>query len=397
MKVRAVTGKNFGDEGKGLAVSSFAQKAAGSGKSCLVIRHNGGAQAGHTVENERGRFVFHQLSSGSLYGADTLWSETYLPDLIKLGDELSELEKSFGAEPAVYAYGSCRCTCILDIILNMAAESMRGSSRHGSCGMGINECMRRSESFPLYLSDICGMTADKLFSELERIRREYVPLRLEELGISLSGSGDYTELLDDRNILMNTAEIMCRNAENIRLMNNEAPLSYDEIIFEGAQGLLLDSEYVKFAPHLTNSRTGSYNPVNFCRRHLPGQSLEISYVTRTDVTRHGNGPLPYAGEFDAESRNITDRTNIPNDWQGTLRFAPHGTAEEFLEPVIQDMKNAEGTDFTASLMLTHIDETDGEVICSGGNIRAEVFLAQINERGIFDRIYRSASRFGAEI
>ena len=102
-----------------------------------MIRHNGGAQAGHTVENERGRFVFHQLSSGSLYGADTLWSETYLPDLIKLGDELSELEKSFGAEPAVYAYGSCRCTCILDIILNMAAESMRGSSRHGSCGMGM--------------------------------------------------------------------------------------------------------------------------------------------------------------------------------------------------------------------------------------------------------------------
>ena len=397
MNVRAVIGKNFGDEGKGLAVSSFAEKAMQSGKSCIIIRHNGGAQAGHTAENEKGRFVFHQLGSGSFYGADTLWSETYLPDLIKLGDELSELEKKSGIRPALFASGNCRCTCIIDIILNMAAESLRGSGRHGSCGMGINECMRRSEHFPLYLSDIRTMTADGLYSELERIREEYVPLRLEELGTTVSELGEYGGLLYDRNILRNTAQIMCSNAKLVRQVNYEALSGYDEIIFEGAQGLLLDSEYLKFAPHLTNSRTGSYNPMNFCRKYLPGQSPELVYVTRTYVTRHGNGPLPYAGEFDPEKYSITDKTNIPNDWQGTLRFAPHGTAEEFLEPVIEDMKNAESADFTASLMLTHIDETNGEVICCSGNTAADDFLEKIIGREIFDRIYRSASRFRAQL
>ena len=107
--------------------------------------------------------------------------------------------------------------------------------------------------------------------------------------------------------------------------------------------------------------------------------------------------MPYAGEFDPEKYSITDNTNIPNDWQGTLRFAPHGTAEEFLEPVIEDMKNAESADFTASLMLTHIDETNGEVICCSGNTAADDFLEKIIGREIFDRIYRSASRFRAQL
>ena len=397
MKIKAVIGKNFGDEGKGLAVNRFAQEAKKAGENTLVIRHNGGAQAGHTVDLKDGRFIFHQLSSGSFAGADTLWSETYLPDLYKVGEEMEQFAAVSGSVPRIYADSMCRCTYIDDILINMALEMSRGANRHGSCGMGINECMRRSEHFPLYLSDIRTMTADGLYSELERIREEYVPLRLEELGTTVSELGEYGGLLYDRNILRNTAQIMCSNAKLVRPVNYEALSGYDEIIFEGAQGLLLDSEYLKFAPHLTNSRTGSYNPMNFCRKYLPGQSPELVYVTRTYVTRHGNGPLPYAGEFDPEKYSITDNTNIPNDWQGTLRFAPHGTAEEFLEPVIEDMKNAESADFTASLMLTHIDETNGEVICCSGNTAADDFLEKISGREIFDRIYRSASRFRAQL
>ena len=85
---RVVIGKNFGDEGKGLAVDYFS--AADSGKT-LVIRHNGGAQSGHTVEllpkaeggsgeECSGRFIFHELSSGSFRKADTFWAKTFFPD-----------------------------------------------------------------------------------------------------------------------------------------------------------------------------------------------------------------------------------------------------------------------------------------------------------------------------
>ena len=41
-------------------------------------------------------------------------------------------------------------------------------------------------------------------------------------------------------------------------------------------------------------------------------------------------PLPYSGESDVQKYDITDLTNQPNPWQGTMRFAPHGSIEEFL-------------------------------------------------------------------
>ena len=65
--VRVVIGKNLGDEGKGLAVDFF----CGQVPDTLVVNHNGGSQAGHTVETNGKRFVFHQLSAGSFCGADT--------------------------------------------------------------------------------------------------------------------------------------------------------------------------------------------------------------------------------------------------------------------------------------------------------------------------------------
>ena len=75
----AVIGNNYGDEGKGLAVDYLTL----SGHN-LVVRHNGGAQAGHTVDKEDRRFVFHELSSGSFNGADTYWASTFLPDLYNI-------------------------------------------------------------------------------------------------------------------------------------------------------------------------------------------------------------------------------------------------------------------------------------------------------------------------
>ena len=53
--IRAVIGKGFGDEGKGLVTDLYCSKSP----NALVIKHNGGAQAGHTVETGGKRFVFH--------------------------------------------------------------------------------------------------------------------------------------------------------------------------------------------------------------------------------------------------------------------------------------------------------------------------------------------------
>lgn len=59
MTVKAVIGKNFGDEGKGQTVDLLCRESRG--RNVLVLRHNGGAQAGHTVEDGAFRFVFLSL------------------------------------------------------------------------------------------------------------------------------------------------------------------------------------------------------------------------------------------------------------------------------------------------------------------------------------------------
>lgn len=138
----AVVGKGFGDEGKGLAVDYLASK---EGK-ILVIRHNGGAQSGHTVDLPDKRFVFHELSSGSFRGADTLWAATYFPDLYKLEEEIENFREVSGFVPNIYAQPEAQITLIDDVLLNMAAEEARGSGKHGSCGMGIYEAQCRGEA-----------------------------------------------------------------------------------------------------------------------------------------------------------------------------------------------------------------------------------------------------------
>ena len=394
MKIRAVIGKNFGDEGKGLAVDYFSLLAQKQNKKCLVIRHNGGAQAGHTVDFPDKRVIFHQLSSGSFRGTDTLWSETFLPDLYKLGEEINDFQKFSGLTPTVYGDKHCRCVYIDDILINMALETARGENRHGSCGMGINEAVTRSaqKEFCMPLGNIKGMNSQELFSTLKRIRKNYVPLRLKELGLDIKNCGQYGELLTDDTVLENTAEQMCRNSKFIKIFSPHLLSNYEEIIFEGAQGLLLDEFYLLYAPHLTSSRTGAYNPDHFCLKYMPAETLELVYVTRTYVTRHGCGPLPYADLFNHTKYYIVDKTNIPNDWQGTLRFAAHGTLDEFLSVVKGDIAELQSK-FTLSLMLTHIDESNGNVLTCNGEVPVNTFTENIRKEGLFDNIYLSNSKY----
>ncbi len=246
MKAHIVIGKNFGDEGKGLATDCFAKLAIKNGQSAIAVRFNGGAQAGHTVDTPCGRFVFHELSSASFRKVDTYWAKDFLPDLYKLGEELDEFKALTGFAPSIIASPLCRIVTIDDVLLNMALESMRGEDRHGSCGMGIYEAVVRSEQHPLLLKDVKGISAEKLFNIFKELRSEYYPKRLEDLiaedcGLKAAGGkeNEFSELLKDENVIRNAAEGICRGAELVELKEHDYLSSFDEIIFEGAQGLLL--------------------------------------------------------------------------------------------------------------------------------------------------------------
>ena len=389
MRTIAVVGKNYGDEGKGLVTASLCS----SFKKPLIIKHNGGAQAGHTVENEeRGtRFVHHQIGSGAEYGADTLFAETYYPDLYQIRKEIEEFKSIFRYVPGIYGEEGCCITTVDDILINMAIETKRGKNRHGSCGMGINECSERiSAGYKITLKQIADSSYDGLRNLLVNIRKEYTHKRIIELEIS--EQNPYYSMILDENILYNFAVEIKDNSRFIELVSTDSTWlkCYDGLIFESGQGLLLDKDYTANAPHLTSSKTGITEPLRFLNKRSFSLQ-EAIYVTRTYVTKHGAGPLPHEFKKSDWADLEVDMTNLYNEWQGDIRYASHGSAYDFLLPVINDIKDI---NIKPSLAITHMNETGGKILFDNESLNLKDFREIYGDR--LQNIYISQNRYGIE-
>lgn len=266
-EMSAVIGANYGDEGKGLVTDYL------SGGGTLVVRFNGGAQAGHTVVAPDGcRHVFHHFGAGTLRGAATFLSRYFILNPILFGRERRELEGK-GVRPRVMLDGCSPITTPYDMMLNRAAERARGSGRHGSCGLGIDETLQRHARrvFRLCLNDVLpsggGWTRrceEALREALRRIRSDYVPRREATLGIcgAVERQCDSEEAIIGHYI-SDVAE-MVGGCDVGCFEETLAVRRWSGVIFEGAQGLRLDMESPDF-PHVTHSKTGLANVMALMR------------------------------------------------------------------------------------------------------------------------------------
>ena len=384
MRSIAVIGKNFGDEGKGLAVASLSRVL---GKP-LIVKHNGGAQAGHTVEDAAAawRFVHHQIGAGAEYGAPTLFAEHFMPDLYQLGKEVADFTQLFDFAPLLYSEKTARVTTIDDVLLNMGAEAARGDARHGSCGMGIDECVQRNRAgHGITVEEVAAWNETELLQRLRELRTRYTKERAAVLGIDRENP--YFELLRNDTVLQNYVAEVKVNIGLLTLVdaNPDWLLQFEQLIFESGQGLLLDEDHEAYAPHLTSSKTGMHNPASFLAKR--GLTLdEAIYVTRSYVTRHGAGPLPCETVRDKLPGVGADLTNQPNEWQGTLRFARHESMEVFFAPVERDKDSVQlfssARDTKLSVLVTHLNETGNRLYFEDGEVPFERVRKEGERRGI---------------
>ena len=219
--------------------------------------------------------------------------------------------KSF---PAVMADPRCYVTTPYDMLVNQAIEDHRHHGRHGSCGVGFGETIERNRypMFRLLRSDLSD--TEFTLKRLKAIRDHWLPMRLQAHRIRSLPRAD--PRLDTR-MLRRTAEAFQVFDQEVGTAGLEF-LSGKHVIFEGAQGLALDMDGPGF-PHVTRSNTGLVNVVLMVK--VLRLELEVVYVTRAYLTRHGAGPLP--GECEM---SIVDETNVEHPYQGTLRFAPFDLA-----------------------------------------------------------------------
>ena len=312
----AVIGANYGDEGKGLMTDYH---VAPAGRDGIVVRFNGGAQAGHTVVTPGGRrHVFSHLASGALAGAATFLSRHFVCNPALFFREAATLPMVGPTPPRVFVDERAPLSTLYDILINQAVERHRGSGRHGSCGMGIGETIERNldPDFALTMADL-RQGAGYLLHRLGAIRRDYVPRRLASLGIATL-DGHSAEWLASDSALQHYAHAAMQFSRATQLARPGLLADFGHVVFEGAQGLLLDQDRGAF-PYVTRSHTGIRNALEVAAE-AGIDALDVTYVSRAYLTRHGAGPLanelpgkPYPG--------IRDDTNIPNEFQGSLRFA----------------------------------------------------------------------------
>jgi len=317
--VIAIIDSAYGDSGKGLMTDYFSSQY----NDAVVIRSNGGAQAGHTVVTPDGkRHVFSHFGAGTFNGSPTFLSSFFVSNPILFRKEYELFVKEFGIEPKIYIDPESIITTPFDMLLNQSLELMRGDDAHGSCGVGFGETLERKLTFShLTVNDLLtsynlskDVMLNRLLMEQDAIREDYIPTRINMDNV---GENFLSILYNDKVMydFVDDCKFMLQHIEVV----DASYFENNTLIFEGAQGLLLDMDYGYF-PHVTRSNCGMKN-ISEILKTIPGEhDVTVNYVTRAYTTRHGAGPLDDERPAMPEYYDIVDETNIPNQFQGELRF-----------------------------------------------------------------------------
>lgn len=360
--IKIIIGANYGDEGKGLAANFFAKQYRKEGKTNIVVLHNGGFQRGHTVLENNIRHVFHAFGSGTFQFSPTYYASTFILNPMFFRLEYEELSR-LGFTPKVYVNPKCRITCPYDVMINQIVEDYRDKNRHGSCGYGVFETVKRHEVLPFTVKD-AAFTKDidgLVISFLNEYRKSYIFDRLEFYGVDAVPIGSVRNIYNE-NIVYQYIDDLIFMLNHMEVKDTQFITEFDSIIFEGSQGLMLDNDRPVNKDYLTASKTGIFNPSNIIKEldylgYLTEYNVETAYITRTYFTRHGNGDFPQECPKKKINPGMVDKTNMPNHYQGTLRYG-YMDIEEMTARIMEDASLMKGSN--PCLFVTHLNETGGD-------------------------------------
>jgi adenylosuccinate synthase len=321
MKVFNVVDLGFGDSGKGTIVDYLTR----SEDISLIVRYNGGAQCGHNVVDPDGRhFCFHQFGSGTMVpGVRTYLSNFVLFNPLALFQEEKDLQ-AVGITDGysrMFVDKHALVTTPYHILINRLSELSRGDFKHGSCGMGIGETVNQNIHHPELSICVADLTHSKKLTKKLMKLRIYATHKMEALTPVISerykgiAKRLCDQLLSDKE-LEDTSFVYTQIAERITITGKKfLSKEVGNIVFEGAQGVLLDETY-GFAPFNTWTNTTRDNADTLIM--ASGLPKATTYgVIRAFATRHGAGPFPT--EDEKLMAHFQDSNNPYNNWQETFR------------------------------------------------------------------------------
>jgi len=272
-----VIGAQWGDEGKGKITDLLAETAD------VIARYQGGNNAGHTIVRDGEEFKLHLIPSGILYAGKTcVIGNGVVIDPRVLFEELEALRSRGIPGDNLQVSGNAHLIMPYHLLLDGASERQLGRFKIGTTGRGIGPCY-----IDKYMRT--GIRVQDLLDE--KILRRKIHTALEEKNWLLEryrlGVLDPDEVTDE---LLGYRERLEPFICDASLLVNQALDQDRHVLFEGAQGTLLDVDFGTY-PFVTSS-----NPIagGACTGAGVGPTRidHVVGVAKAYTTRVGEGPFP---------------------------------------------------------------------------------------------------------
>lgn len=279
MKTLAIVGSQWGDEGKGKITDLLGQKCD------VVVRYQGGNNAGHTIIVKGKKIVLHLIPSGILHSHCTSvigHGVVFDPEAFK-----AELDKttSSGVEVTpnnLLISENCSVITTYHRLLDGVREN-QGPVKIGTTGKGIGPAYEDKVSRKgLKLKDL--LNKERL---MERLEQNFIEKKALFDGLYKI---EYPSLQDEADRLFELGKVAAPFMGDSFNFLDKALSQNKKVLYEGAQGVLLDVDYGSY-PFVTSSST-SYGGI-YTGAGVPGNTVdEVLGITKAYTTRVGEGPFP---------------------------------------------------------------------------------------------------------
>jgi adenylosuccinate synthase len=363
-----ILGAQWGDEGKGMVIDIYAQRAD------MIVRYQGGNNAGHTVVVAGEKTILHHIPSGVLNpGVTCVIGNGVVLDPAILIDEIDRLKAKnlFQDDAQLIISDRAHVTCPHHIALDKAAEAKKGDGKIGTTGRGIG---------PVYRSKV-GRDGLRFGDFVQPgFLRAYFESVLPQANFLLTEFFG-AEALDLDEVVTRYEALADRLRTYVGCtykLVNDALDADEKVLFEGAQGTMLDIDHGTY-PFVTSSNT-STGAVCTGAGVGPQRIQKVMAVIKAYCTRVGAGPFP-SELFDDVGQALRDRGHEYGSTTGRPRRCG------WLD--LMAVKYAAQINGITDLVLTKLDVLDGVEtikVATGYRLDGETIDCLPAAAAVYDRV-----------
>lgn len=349
-----VIGSQWGDEGKGKITDYFACKAD------MVVRYQGGNNAGHTVVFDGHKYSLQSIPSG-IFNPKTVnvMANGMVVNPVSVVEELERLHKQGITDYQLYISDRAAVVMPYHSALDGAYEALKGGAQIGTTKKGIGPAY--ADKYSRVGIRMGDLLEPDYFAERLRAALEVKNMELKMLGLeTFEFEQVYNQYMD---IAAKIGYMICDTS----VLINEALESDKKVLFEGAQGMMLCIDHGTY-PYVTSS-TPSSASVPVGAGVSPKWIDNVLGVAKAYCTRVGEGPFP-TELFDQRASDIRERGHE----YGTVTGRPRRVGW-FDAVVARYVSKLAGIDSWALMLFDVLSGLDKVCICTGYELDGEVITS----------------------